>query len=50
MSHANLFQVDSTGHSVALIVVLPVFFPSGYYFRVGALIFVNALSVVGLWF
>nr|WP_321459703.1 branched-chain amino acid ABC transporter permease [uncultured Cohaesibacter sp.] len=33
---------------LALIVVLPVFFPSGYYFRVGALIFVNALSVVGL--
>ncbi|MCV2882755.1 branched-chain amino acid ABC transporter permease [Actibacterium sp. XHP0104] len=33
---------------VALIVILPVFFPSGYYYRVGALIFVNALSVVGL--
>ena len=33
---------------LALIAVLPVFFPSGYYFRVGALIFVNALSVVGL--
>lgn len=32
----------------ALIVVLPVFFPSGYYYRVGALIFVNALSIVGL--
>lgn len=32
----------------ALIVILPVFFPSGYYYRVGALIFVNALSVVGL--
>nr|WP_321456572.1 branched-chain amino acid ABC transporter permease [uncultured Cohaesibacter sp.] len=31
-----------------LIVALPIFFPSGYYFRVGALIFVNALSVVGL--
>lgn len=31
-----------------LIAVLPLFFPSGYYYRVGALIFVNALSVVGL--
>ncbi len=33
---------------LALIAVLPVFFPSGYYYRVGALIFVNALSVIGL--
>jgi branched-chain amino acid transport system permease protein len=32
----------------AIIVILPVFFPSGYYYRVGALVFVNALSVVGL--
>lgn len=31
-----------------MIAVLPLFFPSGYYYRVGALIFVNALSVVGL--
>jgi len=31
-----------------LIVVLPVFFPSGYYYRVGALVFVNALTVIGL--
>ena len=31
-----------------LIAVLPLFFPSGYYYRVGALIFVNALAVVGL--
>ncbi|EKE43095.1 inner-membrane translocator [Oceaniovalibus guishaninsula JLT2003] len=30
------------------IAVLPLFFPSGYYYRVGALIFVNALAVVGL--
>ena len=36
------------GILIALIAVLPVFFPSGYYFRVGALIFINALSVVGL--
>lgn len=32
----------------ALVAVLPLFFPSGYYYRVGALIFVNALSVIGL--
>jgi branched-chain amino acid transport system permease protein len=32
----------------AIIVILPAFFPSGYYYRVGALVFVNALSVVGL--
>lgn len=31
-----------------IMLVLPFFFPSGYYYRVGALIFVNALSVVGL--
>ncbi len=33
---------------LALIVVLPVFFPSGYYYRIGALIFVNALAVIGI--
>ncbi len=32
----------------ALIIVLPFFFPSSYYYRVGALIFVNALAVVGM--
>ncbi|PTQ70703.1 branched-chain amino acid ABC transporter permease [Celeribacter persicus] len=32
----------------AIMLVLPFFFPSGYYYRVGALVFVNALSVVGL--
>lgn len=31
-----------------LIATLPMFFPSGYYYRVGALIFVNALAVIGL--
>ncbi|RJE82301.1 branched-chain amino acid ABC transporter permease [Paracoccus onubensis] len=31
-----------------VIAALPLIFPSGYYYRVGALIFVNALSVVGL--
>ncbi|MFG6081925.1 branched-chain amino acid ABC transporter permease [Paracoccus litorisediminis] len=32
----------------ALIAAAPFFFPSGYYFRVGALIFVNALAVTGI--
>ncbi|MFH5774170.1 branched-chain amino acid ABC transporter permease [Paracoccus sp. NGMCC 1.201697] len=31
-----------------LIAAAPFFFPSGYYFRVGALIFVNALAVTGI--
>lgn len=38
----------SIGVLALLIALLPLFFPSGYYYRVGALIFVNALSVVGL--
>lgn len=32
----------------ALIVVTPFFFPSGFYYRVGALIFINGLAVSGL--
>ncbi|MFC3569301.1 branched-chain amino acid ABC transporter permease [Paracoccus sp. TOH] len=32
----------------ALIAVTPFFFPSGYYYRVGALIFVNGLAVTGI--
>lgn len=36
------------GLLAVLIAVLPAFFPSGYYYRVGALIFVNALAVIGL--
>lgn len=31
-----------------LIAVTPLFFPSGYYYRVGALLFVNALAVTGI--
>ncbi len=31
-----------------LIALLPLLFPSGYYYRIGALIFVNALAVTGL--
>ena len=32
----------------ALVIVLPLFFPSGYYYRIGALVFIFALAVVGL--
>jgi len=32
----------------AIVVVLPLFFPSAYYYRVGALVFIFALAVVGL--
>lgn len=32
----------------ALIVITPFFFPSGYYYRVGAMIFVNGLAVLGI--
>lgn len=31
-----------------LIALAPLFFPSGFYYRVGALIFVNALAVTGI--
>ncbi|WP_103174241.1 branched-chain amino acid ABC transporter permease [Paracoccus sp. SY] len=33
---------------IALILLSPVLFPSGYYYRVGALIFVNAIAVTGI--
>jgi branched-chain amino acid transport system permease protein len=33
---------------IALILVLPLAFPSAYYFRIGALVFIFALAVVGL--
>lgn len=32
----------------ALIVILPLFFPSAYYYRIGVLVFIFALAVVGL--
>lgn len=31
-----------------LIAITPLFFPSGYYYRVGALIFVNGIAVTGI--
>lgn len=33
---------------VVLVALAPVLFPSGYYYRVGALIFVNAIAVTGI--
>ncbi|WP_347138338.1 branched-chain amino acid ABC transporter permease [Paracoccus sp. SSK6] len=33
---------------VVLILLSPILFPSGYYYRVGALIFVNAIAVTGI--
>ena len=33
---------------IALVALSPVLFPSGYYYRVGALIFVNAIAVTGI--
>ena len=33
---------------VTLVALSPVLFPSGYYYRVGALIFVNAIAVTGI--
>jgi branched-chain amino acid transport system permease protein len=32
----------------ALVALTPLFFPSGYYYRVGALIFVNGIAVTGM--
>jgi branched-chain amino acid transport system permease protein len=32
----------------AIVVILPLFFPSAYYYRIGALVFIFALAVVGL--
>ncbi|MFQ5622018.1 MAG: branched-chain amino acid ABC transporter permease [Paracoccaceae bacterium] len=40
--YATLFAL------IALIVVAPLFFPSSFYYRIGALIFINGLAVIGL--
>jgi branched-chain amino acid transport system permease protein len=32
----------------AIVIVLPLLFPSGYYYRIGALVFIFGLAVVGL--
>jgi len=33
---------------ILLIAIAPVFFPSSFYYRIGALIFINGLAVIGL--
>ncbi len=33
---------------LAFVVIAPLFFPSGFYYRVGAMIFVNGLAVTGI--
>ena len=33
---------------VAIIAIAPFFFPSAYYFRIGSVVYVNALAVVGI--
>jgi branched-chain amino acid transport system permease protein len=33
---------------VAIVIILPLFFPSAYYYRIGALVFIFGLAVVGL--
>ena len=43
--HMRLLPVIAVA---ALVLVLPLFFPSAYYFRIGALVFIFALAVVGL--
>ena len=32
----------------AVIIIMPLFFPSNFYYRIGALIFINGLAVIGL--
>ena len=31
-----------------IVIILPLFFPSAYYYRIGALVLIYALAVVGL--
>ena len=33
---------------ILCMVIAPFFFPSGYYFRIGSLVFINGLAVVGI--
>ena len=45
----RLTQKSATLLALAVLIALaPVFFPSGFYYRVGALIFVNGLAVTGI--
>lgn len=50
MSVRTLFENRLTVAALvaAIFIILPLFFPSAYYYRVGALVFIFALAVVGL--
>jgi branched-chain amino acid transport system permease protein len=41
-------RLASLAWVAAIIVVVPLFFPSAYYYRVGALVFIFALAAIGL--
>jgi branched-chain amino acid transport system permease protein len=48
MRGASTHRLVSLGVLAIIIVLLPMFFPSAYYYRVGALVFIFALAAVGL--
>jgi branched-chain amino acid transport system permease protein len=48
MSRYTANRVATIGVLAAIIVLLPLFFPSAYYFRIAALVFIFALAAVGL--
>jgi branched-chain amino acid transport system permease protein len=48
MNRHTAHRFVSVGVLVAIIVLLPPFFPSAYYFRIGALVFIFALAAIGL--
>jgi branched-chain amino acid transport system permease protein len=48
MNRHTAHRFVSVGVLVAIIVLLPPFFPSAYYFRIGALVFIFALAAMGL--
>lgn len=48
MSRYTAHRFASVGVLAAIIVLLPLFFPSAYYFRIAALVLIFALAAVGL--
>ncbi len=48
MRGASTHRLVSLSVLAAIIILLPMFFPSSYYYRVGALVFIFALAAVGL--
>jgi branched-chain amino acid transport system permease protein len=48
MRGALTHRLVSLGGLTVLIILLPMFFPSAYYYRIGALVFIFALAAVGL--